>query len=266
MSRLAFLEERPDGEPAGTLLCVHGFPESAWMWRPVLRAAAAAGWRAIAPDLPGAGDSPVEPPRTWDSQIAALDEFVAEQDLGPVVLCVHDWGGLIGLRWACDRGPEAVRALVIADTGFFADGEWHGIATVLRTPGEGEAFVEQFATPEAFNGTLKAVSTGMTDEDLTEYFKSFTTPEGRQGVLDLYRSGDFEVLAPYEGKLAALGVPALILWGSEDPFSPIAGAHRLAQEIADSELRILEGVGHFIYDDAPEVTSSAVVEFLARLA
>ena len=54
---------------------------------------------------------------------------------------VHDWGGLIGLRWACEQ-PAAVQALVISSTGFFPDGKWHGMAKALRTPGEGEALVD----------------------------------------------------------------------------------------------------------------------------
>ena len=54
---------------------------------------------------------------------------------------VHDWGGLIGLRWACDH-PGAARALAISDTGFFPDGKWHGMAKALRTEGEGEQFMD----------------------------------------------------------------------------------------------------------------------------
>jgi hypothetical protein len=94
-----------------------------------------AGWRAIAPDLPGFGDSePFEGEAgTWDDHVMALDDFVAAHDLAPVALIVHDWGGLIGLRWACER-PYAVRALVISGTGFFADGRWHGLAEGLRRP------------------------------------------------------------------------------------------------------------------------------------
>ena len=265
MSGLAFREERPEGEPVGTLLCVHGFPESSWMWRGVLRAAAAAGWRAIAPDLPASGGSAPDPPHTWERQVAALDRFVEEHDLGPVALCVHDWGCLIGLRWACDRGPGAVLGLFISDGGFFPDGKWHGLAQVLRTPGEGEQVVEQMQG-DALAQILRSVSTGMDDDDLAEYATAISTPAHRSAVLELYRSGDFEKLEPYEGRLAALGVPVSVLWGAEDPFAPVASAHRLAKELPGAELTILDGVGHFVFDDAPEETASAVVAWLRRLA
>ena len=52
----------------------------------------------------------------------------------------HDWGVLIGLRWACDH-PASVTALVISDGGFFADRRWHDLANVMRTPGDGERLV-----------------------------------------------------------------------------------------------------------------------------
>src|SRR5205807_2046237 len=123
---LAYREAGPPaGEAAaGTALFVHGWPESSWMWRGVMGPLADAGWRAIAPDLAGFGDSPAYPPGTWERQIRALDNLYGALDPGSVALVVHDWGGLIGLRWACDR-PEAVRALCISDTGFFPDGRWH---------------------------------------------------------------------------------------------------------------------------------------------
>ena len=59
---------------------------------------------------------------------------------GPVALVTHDWGVMIGLRWACDH-PGAASALVISDGGFFSDRRWHDLANVMRTPGEGEQLI-----------------------------------------------------------------------------------------------------------------------------
>ncbi len=107
------------GDPGGRpVIFVHGYPESSYIWRDVMAGAADAGWRALAPDLPGFGDSPPDPPGTWEHQIEHLERFRDELELGPVALVVHDWGGLIGLRWACDH-PQFVRALVISNSGFF---------------------------------------------------------------------------------------------------------------------------------------------------
>src|SRR5688500_13768001 len=100
---MAALASRSTGNPGDpAVLLVHGYPESSYMWRPALDALAAAGLHAVAPDLPGYGDSEPDPPGTWERHVEALERFRAEQGLGKVALVGHDWGGLIGLRWACD--------------------------------------------------------------------------------------------------------------------------------------------------------------------
>jgi haloalkane dehalogenase len=257
---LSYLEAGPDGAASRTLLCLHGYPESGHMWRVLIDRAAAAGWRALAPDLPGYGDSAPDPPHTWARMIDAVDRFHAERIGEPVALCVHDWGGLIGLRWACDN-PSKVRALVISATGFFPDGKWHGLAQAMRTEGQGEQVVEG-ATREAFGQMLAAVAPGIDDRSLDEYFKAYADPVRRRGQLELYRSGDFAELEPYSGRLAALNVPTLLLFGSEDPFAPVASAHRFAREIPHAQLEILDGVGHFMFDEVPERAAGIVVDFL----
>lgn len=261
---LVHREVRP-GTPrdAAPVVCLHGWPESGRMWDPVLEALGAAGYLALAPDLPGYGDSPRVRPATWELHRTAFEDWRQEQELDRVSLVVHDWGGLIGLRWACDH-PEAVRALVISDTGFFSDGKWHGLAETLRTQGEGEALLESFDRA-AFGATLGAVSSGVDERTLDHYFQAFADEPRRRGNLELYRSGDMEKLAPYEGCLAKLAVPTLVLWGADDTFAPVAGAERLHSEIAGSELVVVEGAGHFVWEDAPERCATELVRFLNAL-
>jgi pimeloyl-ACP methyl ester carboxylesterase len=261
---LSFIEGSPEGEQRGTLLCLHGYPESSRMWGRLVYRARVAGWRALAPDLPGYGDSSPDPPHTWTRMVEAVDGFHAATAEGPVTLCVHDWGGLIGLRWACDH-PDKVRALVISATGFFPDGKWHGMAEVLRTEGEGEKAVDGL-TRESFGQLLASVSTGMSEQALDEYYKAYGDETRRRGQLELYRSGDFAQLEPYRGRLAELGVPTLLLFGADDPFVPVASAHRLLREIPHAQLQILDGVGHFLFDDVPDQAAGVVVQFLATSA
>lgn len=258
---LVYREALPIEEPRGTVLCLHGYPESSYMWRNLLEAVADAGWQAVAPDLPGYGDSPYGGDGSWKAHVEAVDAFHREQELGEVVLVVHDWGGLIGLRWACEH-PELVRAMVISNTGFFPDGKWHGLADVLRTPGQGEQFVEGLDR-DAFAGMLRTVTPQLDDRSVDEYFKAYASPERRRGQLELYRSGEFSELKDYD--LAAVGAPSLILWGADDPFAPVAGAHRFARELPDSELVVLDGAKHFVFDEVPAQCSAAVVRFLEKV-
>jgi haloalkane dehalogenase len=265
LQHAAGLAYRSAGESAERVaLLVHGYPESSYMWRQVLPALADAGWRALAPDLAGYGDSEPDPPGTWERHIEALDRFVGELELGPVALVTHDWGVPIGLRWACDK-PGSASALVISDGGFFADRRWHDLANVMRTPGEGERLIESY-TPEGFTAAMRAGSSGMSEQAFAEYWKGFADDTRRRGHLELYRSGDFDKLLPYEGRVAALGVPTLIMWGEADRFASVRMANRFHQEIPGSELQVFQDAGHFVWEDEPERTCAALVDFLRRRA
>lgn len=260
---LAFREAGDPDAPVALLL--HGYPNSSYLWRDVLPAVAAAGWRAVAPDLPGFGDS--EPfhgeAGTWADHVMALDDFVAAERLAPVALVAHDWGGLIGLRWACER-PYAVRALAISGTGFFSNGRWHGLAEGLRTEGQGEQMLAAL-TRESFAGVLRTAAPSITEKALDEYWKGFDGDRRRAAHLALYRSGDFSELARYDGMLAGLGVPTLILWGMHDDYAPVAAAHRFKREIPHAELVVIEDAGHFVQEDAPERVAREIGHFLASV-
>jgi haloalkane dehalogenase len=256
---LAFREAGPGDGPVALL--VHGFPQSSYMWRDVLPPLAAAGWRALAPDLAGFGDSPLDPPGTWEHQIDALEGLRGEQGVQRCVPVMHDWGALIGLRWACEH-PDAVAALVISSSGFFHDGKWHGMAKALRTPEVGEQALAGLDR-EGFAGVLRGSSAAFDDEAIDEYWKGLADEAHRRNALELYRSGDFEKLAGY--RLADLRVPVLLLWGETDEFAPLAGAHRFQRELPHTELVVVEGAGHFVWDEQPERCSAALTTFLERL-
>jgi haloalkane dehalogenase len=169
---------------------------------------------------------------------------------------------VIGLRWACEH-PDAVAGLVISNTGFFPDIEWVAIAKTMRTPIQGEALVDSLSR-DGFATLLQEASSGMDDRAVDEYWKAFATTESRRGMLDLYRSFDLDEIRPYHARLAALGVPTLILWGREDEFLPADYASRFAREIPGSQLVMLEGVRHFLFEDEATRCGEEVVAFLRR--
>ncbi len=103
--------EQGSGPP---VLLLHGFPELAFSWRHQLPALAAAGFRAIAPDLRGYGRSDVPEP----VEAYAMDELVADVtglldtfELESAVLVGHDWGALIAWHMAMTT-PERIERLI----------------------------------------------------------------------------------------------------------------------------------------------------------
>jgi haloalkane dehalogenase len=260
---IAYREAEPsqasDSLPA---LCIHGWPQSSYMWRHLLSSLASTGRRSLAPDLPGFGDSLPDPPGTYERHVEAVERFRCHIGLKQVVLAVHDTGGLIGLRWACDH-PDAVAGLVITNTGFFPDHEWIEIAKTMQTPIQGEALVDSLSR-EGFATLLAAASNAFDEPALDEYWKAFSTAGNRRGMLELYRSFDLDELKPYQKRLAALGVPTLILWGQQDEYLPLDYASRFAREIPGSKLVLLERVRHFLFEDEPGRCAQEVADFLQQ--
>jgi haloalkane dehalogenase len=256
---LFYRESGPADAPV--VLFLHGFPQSSFMWSDAMTAVADAGWRALAPDFAGYGDSEPDPPATWERHMESLERFRRERGIEGCVLVVHDWGGLVGLRWACEH-PGAVRALVISSTGFFPNGKWHGMAKALREPDTGEQLIAGIDR-EGFAALMHQSSSGISDDAITEYWKAYGDETRRRGQLELYRSGDFSKLESYD--LAGLGVPTLLLWGEHDEFAPVAGAHRFQRELPDTELVVVGGARHFVWEDAPAECAAALTGFLARV-
>ena len=110
---------------------------------------------------------------------------------------------------------------------------------------------------------LEAASSGIDERAIDEYWKAFSSATSRRGMLELYRSFELDELKPYEGKLAELGVPTLILWGDQDEFLPRDYASRFAREIPGAKLVLLE-TRHFLFEDEPERCAEEVIDFLHK--
>lgn len=232
------------------------------MWVLLMEALAESGRRAIAPDLYGLGDSSDDGPATFERNLAIVEEFTAFLALDRVVLVVHDWGGFVGLAWACEH-PQAIEALVISDTGFFADGKWHGMAEAIRGE-QGEQVVAAIER-EGFAGLLRSSGDAFGDDEIAAYWEPFEYGRGQRATLDFYRSMDFSKLEPYQGKLAELGVPTLLLWGENDQFAPLSGARRFEREIPGARLVALDA-GHFVFDEQPRRCADEVLGFLESVS
>jgi haloalkane dehalogenase len=260
---IAYREALPDGPQTGPpVVCVHGFPESSRMWVPLMEALAAAGRRGLAPDMYGFGDSADFGPATFENARERFAEWIDALGLESIALAVHDWGGFVGLSWACDH-PDRVDGLVVSNTGFFADGKWHGMAKLLRSE-QGEEIIGALDR-DGFKAVMDPKGEVFGEEDLDAYWAPFAEDAGGRGqraTLEFYRSMDMEKLEPWQGKLGEIGAPALLLWGADDQFAPLAGAKRFEREIPGAKLLAIDGAGHFVFDERPDVAVPAVVGFL----
>lgn len=115
--RIAHVEDGPADAPV--VLLLHGEPSWSYLYRHMIPGLAAAGLRAVAPDLPGFGRSD-KPGRAADysyaNLVAWLDGWLRALDLHEVTLFCQDWGSLVGLRVAAEA-PERFARIVLANGG-----------------------------------------------------------------------------------------------------------------------------------------------------
>jgi haloalkane dehalogenase len=259
--RLAHLDEG-EGPP---VVFFHGEPTWSFLWRHVIGPVLAAGFRAVAPDMPGFGrsDKPIDLDwYSYDRHTELMAGLVEELDLRDATFVVHDWGGPIGLRLAVEH-PERVSRLVVLDTGLFTGHQRMTDAWMAF-----RAFVER--TEDLPVGLLvrRACKRDPGDAVIAAYDAPFPNAAAKAGArafplllpLDPGAPGALAGQRVLEG-LATLGKPALVLWGDADPVLPLSVAERMAQLVGASVEAV--DASHFLQEDAGEQVGRRIADWLS---
>ncbi|MEA2308312.1 MAG: haloalkane dehalogenase, partial [Thermoleophilaceae bacterium] len=115
--RLHYVDEG-EGRP---VVCFHGEPSWAYLYRKMVAPLVAGGHRVICPDYAGFGRSDKPTDRSWytyDRHVELMTRLLEQLDIRDAIVVVQDWGGPIGLRWAVENTDRA-DALAILNTGLF---------------------------------------------------------------------------------------------------------------------------------------------------
>jgi pimeloyl-ACP methyl ester carboxylesterase len=249
----------PSGPASAPALYLHGVPTSSDDWLPFL---AQSG--GIAPDLPGFGRSgkPSHLKYTIEEYANFVERFLDMVKVERVRLLVHDWG-VVGLAFA-QAHPERVERLVVTNAvPFLAGYRWHRTARMWRTPILGELVMGATSRWAMRRSTAEASATPgpLPDEWIDSVMAHFDQGTQR-AILRLYRGSPSEKLARAGERLSRLEMPALVLWGTQDPYIPVRFAYEYAQALPNSELVELDGAGHWWWLDRPEAIER-VTTFLA---
>lgn len=226
---------------APEVLALHGWGRSSSDFKEVL-----AGTDAVAVDLPGFGRSPA-PPTAWGSPeyAAAVRDVWASFPVPPVVVA-HSFGGRVAVHLAQDL---PMRALVLI-----------GVPLVRRS---------RTAQPVmAFRVARRLHRLGIISERQMEAYRQKYGSADYRAASGVMRDVFVKVVnETYDDQLDGLRMPVRMLWGSEDMAAPVDSARvaleRLQARGADAELRVLDGVGHHVMAEQPEVVAVLIRELLA---
>jgi len=251
--------DRGHGPP---VLFMHGNPDSRHAWEPLLEALGD-GFRCIAPDFPGFGDSEPLPPNVelgptflsdfWDRFMDAVGLHT------PVHVVVHDFGGPWILPWVATH-RDRVCSVFILNTLFHRDYRWHRWARIWQTPVLGELAM-LLTTRTVLRRELRLYAPGVRGELLDETYDRMHRTM-RRTVLRTYRAyaRPEDIFDGWEENLLITleNLPVRVVWGDQDPYIGRRFAERFGVEAVH-----LPEYGHWAFLQAPGVVARYLGEFLS---
>ncbi|KKW91544.1 MULTISPECIES: alpha/beta fold hydrolase [Sphingobium] len=251
-----------------TVLLLHGFPESRYMWHPQMEALSAAGFRVIAPDQRGysTGARPEEQD-SYRVELIVQDavDLMRALDVPKFHLVGHDWGGQIA--WLIAAGhPEKIRTLSILSRPH--------PAAFARAMAEDPEQAERsrhhrsFREPDAYS-TMRvdglrplreALETQHVPPEIAAvHIAKLAEPGGLEGAMNWYRASGFTGAAT-----RPIDLSTLYVWGTED--STVGRyAAELTSRYVTGPFRFVpvEGAGHFIVDQCPDMVSDLLLAHIS---
>ena len=265
---------REAGSPeAPTLLLLHGFGASSYMFRDLMPQLAR-HYHVIAPDLPGFGQTSVQPEvsfeYTFDRLASVIDAFTVAKGLDRYALYVFDYGAPVGWRLAVNH-PEKITAIVSQNGNAYEVGLSEGWADMRRAWAEPSAAnreaLRRFNTLEM---TKWQYTQGVNDVSLSapEPWQLAHAAIERIGVevqmdLLLDYGQNIRQYAQLHDYFRRHLPPTLAIWGRNDPFFIPAGAEAFKRDNAAAEVRFLDS-GHFALETHGAEIAAAMLDFLGR--
>ncbi|HEY2603241.1 MAG TPA: alpha/beta hydrolase [Thermoleophilaceae bacterium] len=262
--------EAGSGEP---VVCVHGWPQNWWEWRGIIPGLAER-YRVICPDLRGFGWSEAPPSgyekREFAADLAALLDALGLRD---VRLIAHDWGGVAGFILCLER-PDLVRQYLALNTAHpwpriegrrLPDLRRFWYQWVISAPLLGQMAVRQLARLPADQAYKVSGSSTAWDEQAARVFLGqFESRQRTWASVQTYRTFvTRELAALVGGRYRDKRLRAQTLWlhGTGDPvIQPfmLQGTEPYADDLT---VDLVEGAGHFIADERPELVLERALAF-----
>jgi pimeloyl-ACP methyl ester carboxylesterase len=261
-----------DGPPI--ILC-HGFPDYWGGWAAQI-ASLSRDHTVIAADGRGCNESdkPADVASYALSILVEDIEALIEACEGRRPLLVgHDWGGAVAWAYAC-RHPEKLAGLAVLSAphpAILQEALWDD-----PRQREASAYMPRLRAPQAetaFRADDWALMRGMLarlrsmglsdDEDEARYIEAWTRPGALTGALNWYRANPADE-GPTFPPPKALGIPTLLMWGSDDSALLPSLAERHRRFVSDLEIDIVEGAGHWLQRERADHVSDRLRAFARR--
>jgi len=248
-----------------TKVLVHGNPETAAIWGPLISALSERGVDDVVALSPPGFGAPC--PADWQATPAAYVAWLAGELRsidGPIDLVGHDWGAghVLGLAAA---HPELIRSWAVDIIGLLSpDYVWHDMAQLWRTPGVGEETIAAMIDTPLADRQAMYGSLGM-PEDIAADLAAAANAEMGASILTLYRGADPDVLQDLFARLESGDRrPALALSALDDAYVSADLAPAVADRVG-AQIFELVGQGHWWMVEDPAPAADALTAFWGAL-
>lgn len=252
-------------ESKPTVIMIHGYTASVYVWKTSAPMLAQAGFHVIAIDMLGFGYS--EKPRWFDysiqSQARVVSRFMDRLGIGRATVVGSSYGGAVALTIALNY-PARVEKLVLVDAVCNDDVKNHPILKLVAIRGIGEIVTPFLADSKTFlryrmHNTLARVNHHMiTDERIESIRRPLFAADGHHSLLATSRAWRANRI---EQDAHLIKAPTLITWGEDDTVIPIKNGYKLHEQIAGSRLVVLKDCGHVPQEEKSELFTELVSEF-----
>lgn len=266
---------REAGDPkAPTVLLLHGFAASSYMWREVIPALADR-YHVVAPDLPSFGFTEA-PPRgeyayTFENLANTMTAFTEQLKLDRYAIAVHDYGAPVGWRMALAH-PERITAIISQNGNAYEEGlskGWDPIRRYWQSPtAENRAALHDFPTAAAIKWQYLE---GVPDPSLVS--PDGYTLEGVQANKPGSADIQLDLILDYGSNVAMYPQfqayfrrekpPLLAVWGEHDPFFLPPGALAWKRDIPEAEVHFYN-TGHFALETHAKEILPVIRAFLDK--
>jgi pimeloyl-ACP methyl ester carboxylesterase len=248
-----------------TLLLIHGYTASVYVWHTTAPALAANGFHVLAIDLLGFGYS--EKPAWFDysitSQARVVSRFMDRLGVGRATVVGSSYGGAVAATLALDY-PERVEKLVLVDAVCNDEVKNHPVLKLTSVRGIGEMLTPFLVDSRAFlrhrmHSTLARANHHLIDEErVSSVLRPLRAADAHRSLLATSRNWHASRI---EQDANLIRQPTLIIWGEEDTVIPIKDGYKLNEEILNSRFIVLRDCGHVPPEEKPEIFTALVTEF-----
>lgn len=262
-ARVHFQEFGHSNDP--TLLLIHGYTASTYVWRSAAPLLADEGFHVVAPDLLGFGYS--EKPRWFDysieSQARMIARFMDRLGIGRATIVGSSYGAAVAATLALDYA-ERVEKLVLVGAVCNDNILRHPLLRLAAIPGVGEAITPFLADTKAFHRhrMRKTLSPANYDLISRERVDSVVRPlaaaDAHHALLATSRNWHARRIA-HDAPL--INQPTLIVWGEDDKVTPVEDGHLLHERILHSRMVVLRDCGHVPMEEKSRLFTELVAEF-----